>query len=383
MVHIGSWGLPDFGITEKISDWRGIPRDTTTGGSQNIGTPYTNNYVSTQPTQNAYAGSTISSGSSGGSVSGTGTGGGVPTTQQPIPQPQQSSGPSPEDIYRQQEISNIDNKWNSYFSGLDQLMGGLPGQADLLKESANIQAGQQVSDLTASTQENQAALGKQQVQAETGQVKTLKDISNNIRNLMQAGNTYLGSRGAGDSSAVNQYAYALTKLGSQQRGDVMTQTRQIVDNINDRLSKVGNVFTQEKNRIESELSQQVNGIAQWLSTQQEQIKQAKLQGGLDKSADIQGLTSNLYNIAVQKATQLQNAYQERMGALQTWALNNSTSLKEAQSKLQDAGSFVAPQQTYQNISGTPQIDQAGNMNVQYGGGFQQFSDEEKRRLGLA
>jgi len=316
----------------------------------------------------------------GGITGGTPTGGGTPAPTGS--EPSQPSGPSPEEIYRQQQIENISNKWSGYFSGLDQLMGGLPGQADILKSTADIQSGQQQADLLASTEEQKAALGKQTQQTQVGQVKTLKDISNNIRNLMQAGNVYLGARGAGDSSAINQYAYALTKLGSQQRGDVVTQVNQTLNDINDRLTKVGNIFTQEKNRIGSELSVQINNIATWLADQQQAIKQAKLQGELDKSTDIQALTDNLYNIAVQEATKLQNAYQEQTSALQTWALNNSTSLKEAQSKLSGYGSFQAPALSYKSISGTPQFDQSGNMAVQYGGGFQQLTDEEKRRLGM-
>jgi hypothetical protein len=304
------------------------------------------------------------------------------TPTQQTTEPSQPSGPSAEEIYRQQQVNNISNKWDSYFGSLDNMMGQLPGQVDLLKENANIQAGQQVSDLTASTDQNKADLTKQIGQAETGQVKTLKDVSDNIRNLMQAGNTYLGSKGAGDSSAVNQYAYALTKLGSKARGDVMSQTKTIIDNINDRLAKVGNIFTQEKNRVESEKNLQMNNIAQWLVDQQRTIEQAKAQGQLDKGTDIQALTDNLYNVAVQKATQYENFYNEKIGALQEWAMNSSTSLKEAQSKMSGYADFLAPAQTYQSISGTPQVSQPGSAGVQYGG-YSGFTDEEKRRLGIA
>ena len=60
LTHEGSWGTPELGLTELISDIRGIPRDTTTGGSSNTAavgntTPFTNNYVSTQYPTNAYA----------------------------------------------------------------------------------------------------------------------------------------------------------------------------------------------------------------------------------------------------------------------------------------------------------------------------------------
>lgn len=357
------------------------------GGSTNTIPNYNNaanNYVSTDPTLNKYASSTTAWPSSpynpvnqsGGGNSGSGG-------DSPAPQPAQPSGPSPEEIYKQQQISNISNKWNGYFSTLDNILGGLPGQADTLKSTANIQAGQSVNDLTASTDQSKADLYKSEDKINTNQVKSLKDISSNIRNLMQAGNTYLGAKGAGDSSAVNQYAYALTKLGSQQRGDVTAQTNDMLNDVNDRLSKVNNVYTQEKQRIDSELNIQINNIASWLATQQQAIQQAKAQGQLDKGTDIQALTENLYNIAVQKATQLQNVFQDQQAALQTWALNNSNSLKEAQSKLGSYGSFQVQAPSYGAINGTPQFGTQPTNSFYGGGGSQSFTDEEKKALGLA
>lgn len=293
-----------------------------------------------------------------------------------------NSGPSAEEIYRQQQIQNISNKWNSYFGQLDDLLGGLPKQADILTGKADISKEQSLSDLTASTQESQSELQKQEQKNEANQVKTLKDIAENIRNLMQAGNVYLGSMGAGDSSATNQYAYALTKLGSQQRGDVVSQTRGIWSEIQDRMSKVANIFTQEKNRINSEYNMQVADISQWLVEQQNQIKQLKAQGQLQKGEDIQALTDNLYNIAVQNISNIKNYYTDQTAALQEWALNNSKSLQEAQQKLQGAGSFIASTPQYGQISGTPQVDSAGNLTgpITGGGGYRPYSDEEKSLL---
>lgn len=297
--------------------------------------------------------------------------------------PQQSSGPSAEELYRQQVEGQINSGYDNYFRELDSMVGNLDTSAQAQGNQARLYADQQISDLTASTAEQSGELNKQIGTTEQNQVKTLKDIVDNIRNLMMAGNTYLGSKGAGDSSAVNQYAYALTKLGSQQRGDVQSQTKTIIDNINDRVAKVKNVATQETNRIKSELGIKTQEISQWLAEQQMALKQAKANGQLSKSQDLQTLTTNLYNQAVQQLTQLQNAAQQRMATIESWALSNSTTAKEAIAKMQEYGSYQAPNLGYTPISGTPQMDAQGNLSAKFGGGVNSTDDYLKSLLGQA
>jgi hypothetical protein len=301
----------------------------------------------------------------------------------PNPQPSQPSGPSAQDLYRQQMEGQINSGYNNYFGQLDAMVGDLSNSAQSQTNQANLYSDQQISDLQSNSTQNISDLNRETVKTEQNQVKTLKDISDNIRNLMQGGNTYLGSRGAGDSSAVNQYAYALTKLGSKQRGDAQTQVKGIIDNINDRISKVKNIATQETNRIKSELGIKTQEIGQWLSEQQMAIKQAKANGELSKSQDLQALSTNLYNQAVQSLTQLQNAASQRMATIESWALSNSTSAKQAIAKAQEYASYQAPSIGYTPISGTPTSDAQGNVTANYGGGVNTQDEYLKKLLGLA
>jgi len=293
----------------------------------------------------------------------------------------QSSGPSYEDQMRGQ----IDSGYNNYFSELDNMLGGLDTQRQAQENIANNSFQGNLTDLGLQREQNLNELSTQERKAEEGQVKTLKDISSNIRNLMSAGNTYLGSRGAGDSSAVNQYGYALTKLGSQQRGDVMGQTRQILSDIGDRKSKLDNIYMQEKSRLTTEKDNAIQGVASWFADAQNQLRQAKAQGQLSKSQDLQALTTNLYNQAVQQLTNIQNQTAQRQSQLESWALNNSKSLAEAKANLAGVSQYSAPTQSYSAISGTPRFDQQGNMGVDFRGGVGTgfgLTEDQKRLLGL-
>ena len=340
------------------------------------------NYVQTSPGGGTWSTTPATNVVTGNpSVLGDSTTGGNPTPQPS--QPSQPSGPSAEELYRQQMEGQINSGYNNYFSQLDSMVGNLDTSAQAQTNQANLYSDQQIQDLLANTGQQETDLTKQIGTTEQGQVKTLKDVADNIRNLMQAGNTYLGSRGAGDSSAVNQYAYALTKLGSKQRGDVQSQTKTIIDNINDRVAKVKNIATQETNRIKSELGIKTQEIGQWLSEQQLAIKQAKANGELSKSQDLQSLTTNLYNQAVQQLTQLQNAAQNRMATIESWALSNSTSAKQAIAKAQEYASYQAPSLGYTPISGTPTADAQGNLTAKFGGGVNTQDEYLKRLLGQA
>lgn len=132
-------------------------------------------------------------------------------------------GVDPNEAIRNQ----LSSSWDSYFRSLDDQYNALPGKEQDMQGIARNSYDQSVRDIGFEQENNQALLDKQYRKNEENQVRSLQDIADNIRNLYRSGNIYLGSRGAGDSSAANQYSYAVTKLGSKQRGDVLNQTRSI------------------------------------------------------------------------------------------------------------------------------------------------------------
>ncbi len=339
----GTWnGIPDLGFTEWLTGGSG----GSTFNNPNRATGLTN-YTQDQsfqvpqvgqPTTTLDVNKTINS---GGAVLGASTQntGGNQITQQQMSSNYSFGNPSNPDLSNPVKQTDYQNYLNSQKANqsnpnadynnqmlnlIDQnqndLLGGLTPSYNNQINMANQWGQQSTNDLNANVQSNVGDLNKQIGTVEQGQVKSLKDVADNIRNLMQSGNTYLGARGAGDSSAVNQYAYGLTKLGSQQRGDVMAQTKDQIGKINDNIAKVNLVATQEKQKIDYEVGQKTQEIAQWFADQQTQIKSAA-------NKDKQALATNLYNQAVSQLAQLQNYAQSRQAQVESWALSNSTSAK--------------------------------------------------------
>lgn len=243
-----------------------------------------------------------------------------------------AAGINPNDINAQQQweqrrqaeiAAEQDRQRNAISSGWDSYMGNLNDIGNnFLPQQQQAQTGIADTNLQA---------GQDTINAQ--KANSLKDITNNIRNAFQAGNVYLGSRGAGDSSAANQYSFAVQQSANKQVGSLNDYTNT------------------QLNQLKANHDNQINQIAQWFAQAQQQLKQQQAQGQLGKSQDLQTMSQNILNQAVQAANQVKADTSARYNALLTWAANNSRNVGELQ----------------QNIAGIPQT--IGNPQMNAGNGF--------------
>lgn len=279
-------------------------------------------------------------------------------------------GVDPNEAIRNQ----LSSSWDSYFRSLDDQYNALPGKEQDMQGIARNSYDQSVRDIGFEQENNQALLDKQYRKNEENQVRSLQDIADNIRNLYRSGNIYLGSRGAGDSSAANQYSYAVTKLGSKQRGDVLNQTRSIQNDIADREAQLGRTVMSEKAKIKTDFDNKVLEISTWLKDAQEQVKQARANGELQKGQSLAQLSQDIYNQATNRLLQLENNATERTNALVSWATSNSANINQLKSNLKEVSNITATNPTFSQLSGSPQVDAQGNMRTYWS----QTKDEDKR-----
>jgi len=264
-------------------------------------------------------------------------------------QVQQSQGPSIDDL-RNEQRSAIEGGYNNYFSELDAMLGELPTQKGAQEGIVGSQYTQGVADLGAEKELGLADLGQQRIRTEGNQSKNLADLSENIRNMFTSGQVKLGGMGAGDSSAVNQYSYALTKLGSKARGDVMGKTADIMSEIDNREFKLNTIFSNEKGRLGRERDDKINQIAQWFSEQTRDLQGRKGEALRAKGQDLAGLTQGILDQAIRAAEQAQTAYLNRQTALDQWAINQSNTIGEVRKNLASVASYQP------SLPGTPQVN---------------------------
>lgn len=240
----------------------------------------------------------------------------------------QTSAPQGPNIQSQEDAlkSSIGNAWDTYTNSLNDTANTfLPQQSQAQQDIVN-------SQLT----QGQNTINSQKA-------SSLRDIANNTRNAFQAGNIYLGTRGAGDSSAADQYSFAVNQQAAKQG------------------SQLNEFVNTQLNTLQSQHDQQISSIANWLSQQQEAVKQQIASGQLNKAQDINSLSQNLLNQAIAAKNQVTQNAQNQYNALMSWAANNSHNLGTLQS----------------NIAGIPhalgnvQVDSSGNIAqapIPFGGG---------------
>lgn len=301
---------------------------------------------------------------------------GAATVSEPAP-----TGPTPEEIARQQYEAqvrgDIESGYGSYEQQLDLMLNeGLPAQrtaqtgiAESAYQSGLSQLGFQKEMGMHDLETERTRVGKQQK-------RSLKDLSSNMRNMFQAGQVYLGARGAGDSSAANMYSYALTKLGSKRRGDVMGQHAEFQNQISDRAWKLGRIHDQETQNIKSTYDQQVLSIASWFSEAQNQLRLNKGQLAVSKGQDLANLSKTMLDSALNALGMAQAEAANRRSALDSWAMSNSSNLQQLKTNMQGVASYKAPNVNYQPISGNIQTQGGLFQNPAWGGGG--YSTEEER-----
>lgn len=365
--NIGGFNLPDFGVTELFNTATGRNTSNPTWNNPAV---YQATVGSDQPSAQQQQNTTILGGNPQpvlsnppaqrqptGDTLGTTTGGDSKLTQ--LLKMQASGGLNPSQQSELQALQGqmtsandsqrnaINSGWDQYTAQLNDMLNiGLPGQQSAQSAIARTSYDQGINTLG-----SQKASSEQQVQQQ--QSANLKDLASNVKNLFQSGNIYLGSRGAGDSSAANQYSYAIGKLGSQARGDIQTQVSQ-------RMQQIGDIYNQESGRLKSEYDTRIAGIADWFNQAQNQIRGQIGQAGLGRSQDLQSLSQNIYNQALNAMQTLQAETSNRKQALETWAMNNSKSVQELAQNMQSVQQL--PQFSGIN-AGMPSVDSGGNYTL--------------------
>lgn len=388
-IHQGSWlGLPDFGLTELLQG-KQTTSPSPTGFSSGSGAPtnvpnFSIDYSKGVNVNDIIKNPGITVNSTPGSVLGSST-----TSQQPAQQPAGGfninnfpgySGWDPNSAYQDWLVTGgagkgqtagggfeslrneIAGGWDNYINQLGQLTQYIDQQSEAQRRAAESQYGAGVSNL--GIQRDQGV-----TTAEQNQVKNLRDLSSNLRNSFMAGNVYLGARGAGDSSAADQYSQALTKEGSRQRSDLMQQTAGVIKNVQDQ-------YNMGVNQLKSDYDTTVGNIANWFASKQMELKQAQASGQLSKAQDLQSLSKDILNQAISAMNTAKSQMAEKQSALESWAMSNSKNVQELAGNMRSAYSML-PQA--QRISGSPTVDSGGNFRVPTGYGQ---TDREKTLFGL-
>lgn len=259
--------------------------------------------------------------------------------------------------YQNQQLSSINQGYDQYFAQLDSMINSdLPSQRSSQEGIVNNSYQQGVNDLNTQQAQSLSDLNLTKTQAEQTQNKSLRNLAEDVRNSMQAGNVYLGAKGAGDSSASHMYAYAIGKYANKNKSDLMANYASIKNEISSREFKIKSTVNNEMNRLRTEKENNILSVANWYSSAVMGIRQAQAQGQLSRQGDIRAVSQQALNYALSQMQQAQSQYTQQQSMLTQWAANNATSLGQLKTNLEAVGQYM------------PQQNQGFNPSVSYSGG---------------
>lgn len=358
-THTGSWGLPELGITEALQSWM-FPKaaysaeggsdifgsSTNTGatsGATPVPTPPGSTLGSTSSVGGAYPQSLPSS---GGSMS-------APSGPQPAPTPSQPSGPSAEEQLLNQQRSEADSYYNNIMSGLDRIAGLADQGKGEWQGRVESLFGSQMGDIQAEQEGAVNRIGQYQQDVRTNQAKTLRDLSQNMRNMLDAGQMKLGAYGAGSSSAVPMYAFALAKQANRSRADVQGQSQGMLTELDQKREDVIGTYRQQKSQLEQWKADSLTQVSNWY---QQQVQAIEAQRGAAAENKMQ-LRNNVLQQALSYLTQLDSQAKGWDQTMQQWATQRVSQLNDYKAQLGQLGSYNPQQLAAQEM-------QAGLGNLQ-------------------
>jgi hypothetical protein len=284
-----------------------------------------------------------------------------------------------------------DNLRKSIGSQFDDILGNyssqikdLPGQQQRLISGVEEMAGTQKNTIQSSLDNILAKLTGQREEVGTMQKQTLQDLADNTRNLFQAGNIYLGARGAGDSSATGMYSAALTQNANKQRAGVQRDVNSMYKDIGMKEADVQTDFQAQLNEVDTWKQSQTQNIVMKYTDLKRQLEQARANAqGMEKQ-NLANLEKELYMNAQQQLMNIQNAASQLATNLNSTITETGSPLGKAgadsiaQTGQYEVGQVYSPQQV--NIDwGNVGSDQRGNM-VDMATGNLWRVDEENQRL---
>lgn len=342
-VHSGSWfGLPDFGITEKLAGFASNGQRTDL--SQTLNPRNIPQAQASQPPAGPVYGPAKPAAATGGQVLGASTGGGGarPTAPSPYQAPQQ----------QQQQDGSGTNLLDIIRGQFDQARNSISGLAPQIDESYNIAKGDiqhSIDDATTTANTQKENLGTQFGDILKNQLQTYQDLGRQRQGTFS-------SLGSLDSSQYGEQQFRADQDFANQRTTTDMEKTKSLKSVDDQFASYQKTATSELAKLGLQYQSGKQAISDALS--QNNIQEASaLQGALENITNrANEIQDNMRNWATQSAL-LKSQGVDVMGALRN--INGDQYGSNVTNQLASARSFgnnLIPQLTGQ-VKGSGYIGQ--------------------------
>lgn len=391
MVHIGSWGLPDFGLTEKVGNFFGQGRNEQ-GGSQlrqgtiaNVGnvplyqayTPQQQQVFSTgqgiKPTATANTGGQTQQQSSGG--------GGGGQQSAPVNWNDTSNWgfmaegrwfQTPQDYqnFKQREAAvrqELESGYNQYEQNLGNMLSQYPEWQRQDEATLNETVLSQKQGLDQGKQAALTNLGTNKTQVENRKKESIASQAQNLRNILKASQTQLSAMGAGDSSATEKMLpYAYSKIGAKEQGNILRQANDQFAEIDKKTVDVQTQYDDQVRQVDQWKNSQLMQIRDKYQNQMVQIQQMKARVPLDKAQALASLETQLLSQAKSELAAIEASDRQFRQQLTLNAQSQLAQLQNYKAQLSQSGNFNPTDIVYQNAQALSNMGYGGGNSQNYG-----------------
>lgn len=190
---------------------------------------------------------------------------------------------------------------NSQIAKLNERETGYRGQAE---DYYNVNRGVLQSGYNV----GQTNLARSREKVDLNKSQSLRDLAQNIRNAFQSNQIQIGNRGAGDSSAGNMLKFALGRLQTENRGEVLNQTNQQYRDIQLKQDELQASFGNQIAQLDQWKRQRLFEIADKFQQERDYLEQQKTSATQSQQAAITAQQEAARVAAVGGLSQLQNDY---------------------------------------------------------------------------
>lgn len=243
------------------------------------------------------------------------------------------------------------NAYNPLFSQLDSMAGLIPGYQQQREQGVQNMYGSQVGEIQGSRDSAMAGLDVSKQQVAQRQANSVRDLQENLRNMLQAGNIQLGVGGAGDSSAKDMLSFALSKAAARSGADISNQAQAMYTDIDMQGNQIKATYDDNLAKLATWRDNNLSEVTKWAQEMLMNIESQKATAKGQQAAALAANETNIINNALSRLQQIDDQVSSWNKGIQEWALNRMAQIDDAKAKISGYGKYTPGQITAQELQG--------------------------------
>lgn len=239
-------------------------------------------------------------------------------------------------------IKNVyGNAYNEVFSALDRFAGLIPQYKQEREQGVNSLYGTQLNEINTNMQGSLGALEGSKQSVAMKQAQAVRDLQENLRNMLQAGNIQLGVGGAGDSSASKMLGYALSKQAARGSADISNQSMAQYGQIDAQAQQIRATADDQISKLGTWKADNLNQVITWAQGMLGDIEAQKVNATGQKAQALAASEAGIIQSALSRLQGIDDQVSQWKQGIQSWALNRLASLDDAKLKLGQLSKYSA------------------------------------------